>query len=474
MAATLDGWLWVPKSYFVDVEEIKRLLTFTPKQRGDKVPEPIQMYQEGTSGDVLGVPQAWGLAHFGDKIEIVDRSTNGESFLSECQRPNPNHPAVADPAAQAHFLAEMEAKSSQSGSLRFRAEAPTGTGKTVVGAWVAGGVVRRKTIVLSHLQRINDQWVQTFRDILGVPEHRIGMIQDGRKDWQDKDVVVGTLQSVALKPGAFPEEFYRSFGCMICDEVHRCGAPAFSQAMWQFPAAVRFGLSATHERKDGADAVIRNHLGEVEVRSRATALPMEVWPVWYEAKGKVWGDNHGARVLCITRDRERNERIIRFIKRMYDAGRNSLVVGDKVDHLEQLMGMAERAGVPKQAMGQFTSERTTMKRVMAGERWQEVKKREKIKAHELERVKQESQIIFATYGMFKEGIDVPRLDSGIDVTPRSDATQLIGRIRRPYPDKKLPVLWVTIVDAKSGPFLGYYKSRLAEYEASGAKVVHRH
>jgi superfamily II DNA or RNA helicase len=200
---------------------------------------------------------------------------------------------------------------------------------------------------------------------------------------------------------------------------------------------------------------------------------MEVWPVWHEAKGRVWGDNHGARVLCVTRDRKRNERIVRFIKRMYDAGRQSVVVGEKVDHLELLMVMSERAGVPKSAMGQFTSQRTVTKKVQAGDRWQEVRNREKVKAHELERVKRESQIIFATYGMMKEGIDIPRLDSGISVTPRSDATQLIGRIRRPYPGKKQPVLWVDIVDAKCGPFLGYYKARLAEYQESGAKVAHR-
>jgi superfamily II DNA or RNA helicase len=178
-------------------------------------------------------------------------------------------------------------------------------------------------------------------------------------------------------------------------------------------------------------------------------------------------------VLCVTRDRERNERIVRFIKRMYDAGRQSVVVGEKVDHLELLMAMSERIGVPKSAMGQFTSQRTVTKKVQAGDRWQEVRKREKVKVHELERVKRDSQIIFATYGMMKEGIDIPRLDSGISVTPRSDATQLIGRIRRPYPGKKQPVLWVDIVDAKCGPFLGYYKARLAEYQESGAKVAHR-
>lgn len=66
-------------------------------------------------------------------------------------------------------------------------------------------------------------------------------------------------------------------------------------------------------------------------------------------------------------------------------------------------------------------------------------------------------------------VDIPRLNAGIDATPRSDAIQLIGRIRRPYPDKKKP-LWYTIVDRKSKVFVRHYNSRKREYLANNMEV----
>ena len=48
------------------------------------------------------------------------------------------------------------------------------------------------------------------------------------------------------------------------------------------------------------------------------------------------------------------------------------------------------------------------------------------------------KIYLASYGVMAMGVDVPWIDSGVDLTPRSEATQVIGRIARLYPNKPMP------------------------------------
>ncbi len=469
MKAILEGWLWVPLEYFADLKAIKKELTFKPKKLGDSLPVPIQMYSEERDG-YLGVPPYWGMQNVA--LECENKTTLGKEFASECKKLDHNHKAVKEPEVQETFLRHLENYViCNHNPLFFRVEAATGTGKTCCAAYLAGRVIKQKTLILSHMLRLSQQWLETFRDILGVPEDRIGIVDGTRKDWRDKDVVISTLQTIGLHPGSMPEEFYKEFGVVIFDEVHKAGAPHFCQAAWQFPAAIRIGLSATHERKDGAHKVIENFLGPIAVSSQQRALPIRVYPVWYTSRKKLWGDTHGARMLCLSRDDARNRRIAGLIKKAYDGGRQGIIVSESIKHLELLMDMCNSLGIPKDVMGQFTATKNTTKQVQAGERWQTVTKKKVQKASELEHIKKESQLLFCSYGMIKEGIDIPRLDFGLAATPRTDGIQLIGRLRRPYEGKKSPVLWIDIVDKRCDRSLRYHKCRLKDYDKCNADVV---
>ncbi len=468
--AILEGWLWLPLEMIQrEMHDIRTFLTFQPRNKMDGTrPDPVLLYQD--DGAWIGVPQAWGMERFGHLIEVEDRTTTGSYFASDCTWPDPNHPAVKDPEAQAKFIADMY--DAAKGHKRFIAMAPTGTGKTVVGAMTAAWL-GRKTLVLSHMDRINAQWISTFRDMLGVPVSRIGEMQGGKCTYHDKDVVIGTLQTVAREPLRFPPDFYAGFGTIIFDEVHRCGAPVFSQAVWQFPAAYRIGLTAQIHRKDGAETIFTKHIGPVRVTSEQQALPIEVWPRWYSSRRAPWGDSHGARIKCLTQDEQRNRVLVKIIMRMHAAGRNTLIVSETVAHLQRLMAMCARAGMPKSDVGQFTATVHEKKKERVGGRTQDVLRTRKQSGAALEHVKATKQMLFATYGMIKEGVDVPRLDGGVDATPRTDALQLIGRLRRPHPGKRSPILWVTMVDSNCSRSLGYYEKRLVEYEEAGAIVKDR-
>jgi len=172
------------------------------------------------------------------------------------------------------------------------------------------------------------------------------------------------------------------------------------------------------------------------------------------------------RMVCLAKDYHRNLLCARIVKRYHDRGRQGLYVSNSIDHLQKVMQLAQRLGVPAETMGQFTGQVHTVG--PDGET-----KKRKQKGAELDRIKAESQHIFATYGMMTEGIDIPRLDAGLDMIPRGKATQLLGRIRRPMPGKKTP-FWTTIVDTSCKFSMGSFFARMKDYKKTKCEVTGYH
>jgi hypothetical protein len=453
----LAGWYYVPYEDFAEgkLEECKALMRITP--RNAEPGASIPLYRDYPAKEVIALPRAWGMAAFPG--EYRDLSSRGHPITVD-KLPNPSHPAVKDPEAQAKFMGDLE--NALQVYNTFIAMAPTGSGKTV-SALYAAAKLGRTTLIGVHLERLMEQWITEIQDKLGVPPERIGRAQGPSANWKDKDFVVAMMPSVCQRPGRYGKEFYKNFGLVICDEVHRVGQPVFSQFIHQFPAFWKFGLSATPKRKDGGEKVFFSHLGPIHVTSEQDALECHVYTVPWHTSRPLWGKNHWERSYCYSKDTERSWRLARLILKFYDSGRQPIIVGESIGHLQSLMAMAMVLGVPPRAMGQFTGEKHI-------EQPDGGIKRVKRTKHELDLVMEKAQITFATYGMLTEGIDNPRWDAGMDVVPRASATQLIGRIRRPLPGKRTP-LWVTVLDTESHTAQAYYDKRCEEYAASGA-VVH--
>jgi hypothetical protein len=136
---------------------------------------------------------------------------------------------------------------------------PVGSGKTVFGLYVAS-VLKLKTLVIVHKDFLVDQWKMRIEEFL--PDARVGRVQQDNCDIENKDIVVGMVHSLAMKED-YPQYMYREFGLIISDEVHRCAAPMFSQALPKFNARYRVGLSATVKRRDGTENVFFYSIGPI-------------------------------------------------------------------------------------------------------------------------------------------------------------------------------------------------------------------
>ena len=73
---------------------------------------------------------------------------------------------------------------------------PCGWGKTIMALYLISAL-KRKTIVIVHKEFLLNQWIKRIEEFL--PEARIGIIQASKVDVQNKDIVIGMLQSLSSK-----------------------------------------------------------------------------------------------------------------------------------------------------------------------------------------------------------------------------------------------------------------------------------
>ena len=82
------------------------------------------------------------------------------------------------------------------------------------------------------------------------------------------------------------------------------------------------------------------------------------------------------------------------------------------------------------------------------------------------------RVLFATYGLAKEGLDIPRLDRLILASPHRDKAtiiQAVGRIERKFENKTNPIVYDLVDDIYY--FEGMFKSRKSYYRKNNNKII---
>lgn len=88
-----------------------------------------------------------------------------------------------------------------------------GKGKTVMALNIISRL-RKKTLVVVHKSFLLNQWIERIHQFL--PAAKVGSIQGQTFDIDDKDIVIGMLQSLSMKD--YPKDAFDSFGLSVYDE----------------------------------------------------------------------------------------------------------------------------------------------------------------------------------------------------------------------------------------------------------------
>lgn len=294
-----------------------------------------------------------------------------------------------------------------------------GGGKTVLALHIIS-VLKVKTIVVVHKDFLMTQWRDRIREFL--PEARIGKIQQDTIDIEGKDIVLAMVQSLSKKeymPGTFS-----SFGLAIFDECHHLGAEVFHKSMAKVSSKFMLGLSATPDRKDGLRKVFEWYIGPIVYMTKdknQDYIETRIQEYYsddsnYSAVETLWdGKPCMPRMINnICSHKDRQQFIITLVIQEHNIGRKILILSDRREYLDKTL----------EALNETIHEGVAGLYVGG------------MKPKEL-RESQGRDIILGTFSMASEGMDIPKLNTIILASPKSDVIQSVGRILREKAETRL-------------------------------------
>jgi len=162
-------------------------------------PTPFPIYLE--SPLKLYIPRYFGIDTYGppDRILIKPGNTIDVEFAGDL-RPYQN--AIVD-----KYIKHVGACG---GGLL---DVDPGKGKTVMALNIISKL-QKSTLVIVHKSFLLNQWIERIQQFL--PGARVGRIQGQIIDTENKDIVIGMLQSLSMKE--YPKDTFQQFGLAIYDE----------------------------------------------------------------------------------------------------------------------------------------------------------------------------------------------------------------------------------------------------------------
>lgn len=335
--------------------------------------------------------------------------------------------------------------------------APPGFGKTVLASRL---IAERKvnTLVLVHRRSILDQWRERLAAFLGMPLKEIGGFS-GEKKKPRGHVDVALIQSLCRKGEI--HDLVGDYGHLIIDECHHIPAFTFEQVIRQAKAKYVLGLTATPIRKDGHHPIILMQCGPIRVRVRLKDVAAQrqfrhlvfARETQFASLTKTPSPDISSLYGQIANDPHRNTMIIEDVKIATKAGRSSLVLTERREHIEFLARELEKHArhviVLQGGMG---------------------KKQRAVMDERLKTIPQdEERVIVATGRYAGEGFDDARLDTlflAMPIAWRGTLQQYVGRLHRTHEGKR-EVQVYDYVDTRVPVLARMFSKRMKGYRAMG-------
>ena len=411
--------------------ELKKQLTARPKIIGSMaISKTFPVYRESLKK--LYVPRYFGIDTFGpvEKNQLSNGTIIDIPFLGTLR----NHQI---PAVNA-YLNYCSLSSHACGLLELDCAA----GKTVLSLYIIS-VLKTKTLIIVNKEFLLNQWIERISEFL--PTAKIGKIQGKIIDIENKDIVIGMLQSLSMKE--YDSTIFDSFGFTILDEVHHISSEVFSNALFKIVTKYMLGLSATMERKDGTSNIIQMFLGKVVYKAINTEKhDINVRAIQYNSSDnefnkteidKSGNTKYSTMIVKLCNYKPRSDFIVKIVKDLIIESplKQILILGHNRSLLYYLYDTIKDGNFA--SVGYYLG---GMKQGLLDE-------------------SRNKQIIVGSHNMCSEGLDISTLSTLIFVTPKTDIIQSVGRIVR---SKNNNPIVIDIIDSHS-IFQNQWKKRLAFY-----------
>ncbi len=389
------------------INELKEELTVIPKNFN--TPDKIKFAIYSENNKRVYIPRYYGLQKFG--IPSINKLNEGEDCpslifngeLREQQKEPVNN-----------FIEAAKNPLKMGGIISV----PCGFGKTIMAVYIAC-YFKKKTMFVSHKDFLNQQFLDSVKQF--VPNAKIGKIKQSKVDVENKDFVIASLQSLAMRE--YDINIFKNFGLVIIDEVHHTGAEVFSKAFKYMNVPMILGLSATLNRKDGLRRVFENYIGKSvykHINNEKIEVNVELHKYFdtnidYCNNLLLWNGKPNSAAMI--------NNICNYEKRtlfIYNLVLNIL----KNENNRKILILSERRNQLKYFEKLFDNTDYSIGYYIGG------------LSQDVLNISSKKQIILATYQMAAEGMNIPTLNTVIFASPISDIQQAIGRILREKPSER--------------------------------------
>jgi superfamily II DNA or RNA helicase len=377
------------------LNDIKKELTVRPKTTQSYETKEYPIYRE--SGTKLYLPRYYGVDKLGNmenkliKGNTIDIEFKGDLF-----------------DYQNNIINKYISHVGESGGGLLDVE--PGKGKTVMALNIISKL-KKKTLVIVHKTFLMNQWLERINMFL--PNAKVGKIQGDVIDIEDKDIVLGMLQSLSNKE--YDPKLWDQFGLCVFDECHHLSAEVFSNIMIQVVCNYNLGLSGTMERKDGLSKVFHHFIGPVIHKEKTDtvcnvlvkAIKINNEEIFDDVKTDARGNPLYTLMINKLNYEKRNNFIVTIIE-------NEL----KQNNNQQIMILSQTKAILDILYEKIKLINIDVGFYIGGMKEAQLKENESKK------------IILGTYAMASEGLDIKTLTTLIMATPKSDVCQSVGRILR--------------------------------------------
>ena len=392
------------------INKYKKELTVKPFSFEDQDIPSYTIYKE-TPGELI-VPRYFGIEKMGVAVSSIQHEKNDLNFVGELR----------------DFQVDIVGK-----SITFIREngggiisVGCGRGKTVMALKIACEL-KVKTLVIVHKTFLQDQWFQRAQQFTNA---RIGIIRQNKIQVKNKDIVIGMIQSISMKE--YNPTIFSDFGLVIYDECHHVASRIFSNALYKTGATYTLGLSATPERLDGLSHVMHWYIGQFIHREKAKKNKQVVAKIFnYTSNDQLFREKKKWFKGAIKPDaikmitnlcalKQRTYHIVNIINQIRKfPERKILILSGRKSHLTDIKARVDEA-INKDIDNEVILQDECKTHMYTGD------------SNKAERQLAEASgdILFATFDLAHEGLDIERLNTIILATPKKNIVQSVGRIMR--------------------------------------------
>jgi superfamily II DNA or RNA helicase len=264
------------------------------------------------------------------------------------------------------------------------------------------------------------------------------------------------FQSVATNANIF--KFLDQYSLIIVDECHHVPAISFEEVLGTIESARIYGLTATPRREDGLHPIMEMQCGPIR---HTMAEPSHKKALTRHLVKREFDNSYPPLPVidsvhelweALTNCQKRKNQIASDINSLIEAGRRTLVVSERKEHLKAIYDLVvEQTG--SSSIFLLTGDAGT-------------KVRREILSNFDGAIRRKSGCaLFATGSLVGEGVDIPAIDAlvlAFPVSSRVKMTQYLGRIEREN-DGKFSVIAVDYEDSTHPITRSMFKKRASVY-----------